>query len=80
MSDQGSPTDILHAVLELRRSDEAQHAAVVPAELEPQLAVLRQWQSERLSQTYADMLADDRSRPLCQFFMSDIYAARDLPA
>ena len=45
--------------------------------LDPQLALLRAWQAERLSRTYADFLADVRYRSACSFFLSDIYAPRD---
>ena len=45
--------------------------------LDPQLALLRLWQAERLSRTYADLLEEPRYRPACQFFLEDIYAARD---
>ncbi len=39
--------------------------------------MLRTWQAKRLSRTYADLLANPRYAPACQFFLSDIYAARD---
>ncbi len=45
--------------------------------LDPQLALLRVWQAERLAHTYADLLKQDRYRAACLFFLEDIYAARD---
>jgi hypothetical protein len=45
--------------------------------LDPQLALLRVWQAERLARTYADLLDQPRYRPACLFFLQDIYAARD---
>jgi hypothetical protein len=45
--------------------------------LEPALALLKAWQSQRLARTYADLLATDRYRLACRFFLDDIYAARD---
>jgi hypothetical protein len=45
--------------------------------LDPQLALLRVWQAERLAHTYADLLEQPRYRPACLFFLNDIYAARD---
>ena len=45
--------------------------------LDPRLALLRVWQGERLSRTYADLLAQSRYRHACLFFLEDIYAARD---
>ena len=41
------------------------------------LRLLREWQSERLAHTHADLLADRRFGPACRFFLSDVYAARD---
>jgi hypothetical protein len=46
-------------------------------ELDASLARLRTWQSARLAQTYADLLASHRYGPACRFFLSDIYAPRD---
>jgi hypothetical protein len=40
------------------------------------LAVKR-WQSERLADTYADLLASDRYRESCEFFLEELYGARD---
>jgi hypothetical protein len=45
--------------------------------VDPRLALLRNWQSARLSQTYQDMLASPRYSAACRFFLSDLYAARD---
>lgn len=45
--------------------------------LDPQLALLRVWQGERLARTYADLLEQPRYRSACLFFLDDIYAARD---
>jgi len=45
--------------------------------LPPRLALLRAWQAQRLTGTYHDLLAVDRYRPACLFFLEDIYAARD---
>lgn len=40
------------------------------------LAVKR-WQSDRLARTYADLLASDRYRESCEFFLEELYGARD---
>ncbi len=55
----------------------SQHEEVPISGLDPKLALLRVWQSERLSRTYADLLEQARYRPACQFFLDDIYAPRD---
>lgn len=38
---------------------------------------VKSWQSERLARTYADLLADERYRESCEFFLEEIYGARD---
>jgi hypothetical protein len=50
---------------------------VAEVTLDPQLALLRNWQSQRLAQTYADLLADPHSGPALRFFLSDLYAPHD---
>jgi hypothetical protein len=67
----------LGVLIDLQQSREAQHQEHPGAGLDPGLAFLRSWQSERLKRTYADLLADERYAPACQFFLSDIYAAQD---
>ncbi len=46
-------------------------------ELDPGLALLREWQANRLKFTYRDLLEDRRYRPACEFFLNEVYAARD---
>lgn len=41
------------------------------------MAMLRQWQADRLAKTYADLLDHQQYGPACRFFLSDIYAPRD---
>lgn len=67
----------LQLVHKLGSSRDAQRQLVTAGGLDPRLAMLRQWQSERLARTYADFLADERYRPACQFFLSEVYAPRD---
>jgi hypothetical protein len=38
---------------------------------------LEQWQADRLAMTYSDLHAEERYRPAVEFFLSDIYGARD---
>jgi hypothetical protein len=67
----------LRVLVDLQRSPETERQEVPGSGLEPRMALLRAWQSERLKHTYADFLADERSAPACQFFLSDVYAPRD---
>ena len=41
-------------------------------------AALRQWQSARLTATYADVAANPLYRPATDFFLADLYTTRDL--
>lgn len=41
------------------------------------LAALKGWQAARLSQTNSDLLVHPRYRPATEFFLSDLYGARD---
>ena len=45
--------------------------------LRPECATLAAWQASRLRHTYADLLAADRYRKAVEFFLSDLYGARD---
>lgn len=45
--------------------------------LSPQMAILRQWQVDRLAQTHEDLLRNKRYGRACQFFLTDIYGAQD---
>lgn len=47
------------------------------ATMDSSLILLRTWQSARLAQTHADLLASHRYGPACGFFLNDIYAPRD---
>jgi hypothetical protein len=77
MPGKASPKELIHLLNELQHRQEAQRVAVEDVSLDPQLALLRQWQTERLANTYSDLLADEQYRPACLFFLSDLYAPRD---
>ncbi len=62
---------------DLENNPDLKHQSVPGAELDPHLALLKAWQSERLRRTYADLLNDKRYQPACLFFLNDIYAPRD---
>jgi len=78
MTNNSSLSDVTRILQLLQQGEEIKHEHVVGAKLDPQLALLRAWQAGRLAQTYADLLADPRYSPACRFFLSDIYAPRDL--
>jgi hypothetical protein len=51
--------------------------AIEPRNRLPQLPALRAWQARRLEGTFADFLADARTRPAAEFFLTDLYGERD---
>ena len=53
------------------------HVKVEGDELPPDIKLLREWQSTRLSWTHRDLLESKRFRPATLFFLSDVYAPRD---
>ena len=60
-----------------RDLEKLKHQSVASTGLDRHLALLRNWQAQRLARTYADLLARPNYRPACEFFLNDIYAARD---
>jgi hypothetical protein len=64
-------TDTLGRVIELRASLHADE------ELGRRWLAVKNWQSQRLARTYSDLLASDRYRESCEFFLEEIYGARD---
>jgi hypothetical protein len=64
----------LSRVIELRRRLHTDAAVN-----ERWLAVKR-WQASRLARTYPDLLASQRYRPACEFFLDELYGARDFEA
>jgi hypothetical protein len=47
------------------------------ASLRQRWHVVKQFQSQRLAATYADLLASDRYRAPCAFFLEELYGAKD---
>lgn len=48
-----------------------------PRNRDPRLPELRRWQMERLGRSFAHYLAEPRTRPAAEFFLSDLYGDRD---
>lgn len=51
-----------------------------PAPADPQLKMLRHWQSQRLARTYSDLLNHPDYGEACRFFLSDVYGPHDFTA
>lgn len=64
-------TAALRRVIELRR----QFAAA--EELGGKWRAVKVWQAARLRQTYSDLLEIERFRPACEFFLDELYGAKD---
>lgn len=77
MSNTSKPPRAVQLLHDLQHSEELKHQPRAAAGLHPHLALLREWQANRLAHTYADLRADPHYGPACEFFLSDIYAARD---
>lgn len=65
------------AINALKSRESAESTDVQTTSLNPEMAKLRIWQSERLKKTHADLLKSRRYGPACLFFLNDIYAPRD---
>ena len=61
----------------LRAARVGRRERVEGGELDPQMALLKAWQAERLARTHADLLESERYGPAGEFFMEDVYGARD---
>jgi len=64
----------LARVIELRR---ALHADPV---VNARWLAVKQWQASRLARTYPDLLASARYRPASEFFLEELYGAKDFEA
>ena len=78
MEQNRKPPNVVRILYDLQRMEDKRPVRFPPEELEPYLKQLRAWQSERLVMTYADLLTEPQFMPAAQFFLSDVYAARDL--
>lgn len=62
---------------QIERSRLARLRQIGESGLRPECAILAAWQAGRLRHTYADLLATSRYRRAVEFFLSDLYGARD---
>lgn len=77
MAEKKGRQKLLRAIFDLNRETGSPPAREDEQPLDPKLGLLRSWQVDRLTGTYADFLADERYCSACSFFVSDIYGARD---
>ena len=74
--DRPGLTGMLRALHNLGHYKEEQ-PPIQPEGLDPQMAMLRAWQSKRLERTHTDLLNSPRYGPASRFFIEEIYGARD---
>jgi hypothetical protein len=77
-SEDLNPAQILQILHDLQQSSGLSEARFEALRLDPRLELLRRWQSERLRRTYLDLLDNPEYGSACQFFLSDVYAPKDL--
>ncbi len=77
-SDELKPAQIVQIIHDLQQSADLDKVRYEALSLDPRLELLRIWQSQRLARTYSDMLDHPEFGPACQFFLSDVYAPKDL--
>jgi hypothetical protein len=77
MSSLPKPPPIFSVLKPLTEIENLQHQRIEAKPLDPQMVMLKAWQSQRLARTYADLLASPRYRLAVLFFLEDIYAPRD---
>lgn len=73
-----NPLKVVQSLLkEAGTNEEAKHKVVASAGLDPQLAKVREFQGQRIAQTYRDFAAQPQFAGVMRFFLEDLYAARD---
>jgi hypothetical protein len=77
VTSQKKSANVIRGLTQLQRQAESKRQMIEGRGLDPDLARLRAWQTERFSKTYADLLADPEYGAAGRFFLSDIYAPRD---
>lgn len=75
MKNSGKTASLLK--LMIRGNVGGQRRVANTAGLSPEMRLLRQFQADRLKTTYADLAASARYGRVTQFFLSDIYGAKD---
>ncbi len=78
MSKSINPLRVVRNVLQqAQKSEDAKHERVESAGLDPQMARVREFQGQRIAETYRDFSAQPQYAPVMNFFLSDLYGARD---
>jgi hypothetical protein len=77
MSPRKNSLSPLKILSHIKKSDGGERKIVNTASPDPQLTLLRAWQTKRLKETYTYFYNDPQYLPAIEFFLKDIYAPRD---
>ena len=77
MNEAPKPTDAVRLLTQLQRHQQSVYQSRPQNVLPPAEIFFRDWQSQRLARTHADLLSSDRYGLGCRFFLDHIYAPRD---
>jgi len=73
--EKGKSTDLFKQVL--RGHIGGEREKIESSGLSPQMALLKNWQVDRLKMTYDDMLHHPDNKAAAEFFLTDLYGAED---
>ena len=77
MSNSKRSPNPLKILSHLKKTDDGERKIVDARSLDPQLFLLREWQTNRLKKTYANFYNDPQYLLAIEFFLNDIYSPRD---
>lgn len=77
MAGRSKPNRLIQLLYDLQHKKEARPLPASTGFLDSNLVLLKSWQADRLSRTYADLLEDVNYSSACHFFLDQIYAPRD---
>jgi len=72
-----NPLEAVKLVYRLQHDKDARHRKVESTPLSPEMFLLRSWQAERLARAYADVRARPSYEKATDFFLTDLYGAKD---
>ena len=65
------------AITSLQSKSDSKASDNPETSIDPKLAMLRSWQSQRLLKTHKDLFESRRFGPACRFFLNEVYAPKD---
>ena len=77
MSRKSNYINSVKAITSLQSKTESKTESKSTTNIDPGLAMLRSWQSQRLLKTHKDLFESRRFGPACRFFLNEVYAPKD---